>query len=415
MPANIDLASLDQSKIKRIDLGSDETKENMRRMCAQWATEAPFYVPRDGHVIVICGRHADALEVYQDRERFMNAVPKEPGYEMFDKFMGVRVLAQMDGEPHDRVRRLMNIALAPKAVNQLETEVAARIDGLLDKIEAKGPGFDGMQDFAQHLITEALLGAMLQLDDEQKGTFLEMHRVIPLITYTEAGHSYPEECTRAFANARAMIDSMVAERRAQPREDFITQLIEARDSGDKLKDEEMFDQIFTLTAGALSGTTLSAGAVLYTLYSHPDAVAYVQQTPSEIPAVIAEAQRWHSGGYMTFPRFAQCDTEVGGTKILKGMVVRVCPQAAHLDPTVYPDPLKFDVMRNPRNIAFGSGPHLCLGHFFAKLVLRSAIERLTTRFPNAQLIDRNMKLSYGGSVGELKIKSLPMTTGAPAH
>ena len=67
--------------------------------------------------------------------------------------------------------------------------------------------------------------------------------------------------------------------------------------------------------------------------------------------------------------------------------------------------------RTARNIAFGSGAHLCLGHHFAKLLLRLAVERLIARFPDARLADPDMQLQFGGSVGELRIVSLPMVTG----
>jgi cytochrome P450 len=411
MASGIDIAELDPDKVVRIDLGSQETKSKMLDYCAEWGKRAPFYVPRDGHIIVICGRHADAVEVYQDRERFSNAVPKEKGFEMFAKFMDVRVLAQMDGAPHDRIRRLMTPAMAPKAVNRLEGQITESVDELLDAIEAKGPAFDGVKDFGDKLIVEALLTKMLGLTPEQKAVFLEMHRVIPLITYTEAGHAYPQACVQAFANARTLIDEIVADRHRNPGDDLISDLIAVRDEGDKISDDEMFDQIFTVTAGALSGTSLSAGGILYSLYKHPEAIAALQADPELIPQAVAECQRWFVGGYMTFPRFATCDTEVGGTKIMKGMVMRVCPQAAHYDPEAYPDPLKFDIHRNPRNIAFGSGPHLCLGHHFAKLLLRTAVKRLINRFPDAHLVDPDMPLQFGGSVGELHILSLPMGTG----
>jgi cytochrome P450 len=406
----IDASTLDQSKIVDIDLGSPETKKKMRELSAAWATGDPFYVLRDGFVFVLCCRHRDALEVYQDPECFSTAVPRRPGFEMFDKFMGVRVLTQMEGEAHARVRRLMNNALAPRSVARIEQAMIARFDALIDRIEERGPGgrFDAMGDYGEHLVSEALLTVMLRLSPTQKEIFLDMHRVIPLITYTGSGHSYPQQCIDAFAAARVAINELIEERRANPGDDLISDLIAARDNDDRLNDEELFDQIFTLTAGALSGTTLGAGNVMYALYRHQDAIAEIQAQPELLPAAISECQRWHSGGYMTFPRFATRDTEVGGTKILKGMVVRVSPQAAHYDPVAFPDPLRFDIHRRPRDIAFGYGPHACLGHFLAKSILRNAVSRLLTRLPGARLENPDIALDYGGSVGELKIKSLPM-------
>jgi len=410
MAERIDIESLDRSKIVDIDLGSADTKRNMRTLSASWATGDPFYVLRDGFVFVLCCRHRDALEVYQDPVRFSTAVPRRPGFEMFDKFMGVRVLTQMEGEAHARVRRLMNNALAPRSVARIEGEIVARFDALIDRILARGPAteFDAMGDYGQHLVGEALLTVMLRLSPAQKEIFLDMHRVIPLITYTGAGHSYPQQCIDAFAAARVAINELIEERRARPGDDLISDLIAARDNEDRLNDEELFDQIFTLTAGALSGTTLGAGNVMYALYRHPSAIAEIQAQPDLLPAAISECQRWHSGGYMTFPRFATRDTEVGGTRILKGMVVRVSPQAAHYDPIAYPDPLRFDIHRRPRDIAFGYGPHACLGHFLARSILRNGIARLFARMPDARLADPAMIIDYGGSVGELKINSLPM-------
>src|SRR5688572_26051634 len=91
----IDIKTLDQSKVVTIDLGSQETKQRIRSLSAEWATQDPRYIPRDGFVFVLTGRHRDALEVYRDVDRFSTVVPKKTGFEMFDKFMGIKVLAQM--------------------------------------------------------------------------------------------------------------------------------------------------------------------------------------------------------------------------------------------------------------------------------------------------------------------------------
>jgi cytochrome P450 len=404
----IDVSTLNPANIVDLDIGSQETKSRMREISAEWAQRPPIYILRDGHVLVICGRHADVLEVYRDTTRFSTEVPKQPGYEMFDKFMGVRVLAQMDGEAHGRIRRLMAPAFSPKSVARLEGGITKAVDGMLDDI-ASGPNeFEAMEKYGSRLIVESLLTVMLGLTADEKKVFLRMHEAIPLITYTQAGHKYPDECIQAFADARALINSMIAERRRTPREDFITELISARDNDDYLSDEELFDQIFTVCAGALSATTLSFGGTLYGLYSHPEVVRELQTNPALVSQAIEECQRWHSGGYLTFPRFAQCDTQVGGTEIRTGMIVRVSNMAAHYDPTVYPDPLRFDIGRTTRNVAFGSGPHLCVGQRMAKAAIRIAVERILVRLPDARLEDPEMKLRYGGSVGELRIQSLPM-------
>ena len=122
-----------------------------------------------------------------------------------------------------------------------------------------------------------------------------------------------------------------------------------------------------------------------------------------------ECLRIASNGYFTFPRVATRDTEVGGTKILKSMVVRPSPQAANYDPEVFPDPMRFDIHRRPKRImAFGAGPHHCIGNILGRTTITIAIRRMLARFPQARLANPAFVPSYGGAVGELRLNALPM-------
>ena len=408
LPTPVAVQQLDPNRIVDIDLGAPSTKRSLRYLSAEWATRPPFYVVTEVHTLVICARHADVMELYRDDDRFSTAVPRRAGYEMFDKFFGVRVLAQMDGEAHARVRRLMTPAFSPKSVKRLEANIERAVNRMLDHIDARDePAFDLMQDFGNRLIVEVLLTEMLELTPEQTAIFVRTHRSIPLITYTEAGQQYPDEVIAAFGAARRMIDDIIVERRATPGDDMISELIQARDGTDRLDDTELFDQIFTVCAGAMSGTSGAMSGVLYTLLSKPEVIAALVEDPQLIPGAIDECQRWHSG-YLTFPRFAQRDTEIGGTRILTGMVVRACPAAAHMDPTVYPDPLRFDIHRQPKTIAFGAGPHLCIGQRLAKLAMDRAVTMLLDRYPTIAFADPEYVPEYGGSVGEMRIASMPV-------
>ena len=171
----------------------------------------------------------------------------------------------------------------------------------------------------------------------------------------------------------------------------------------------MFDQIFTLCGATLSATSRSAGGALVTLYTHRNQLEQLIADPGLIPMAVEECLRIASNGYFTFPRIATVDTDVGGTKILKGMVVRPSPQAANYDPDVFPDPMRFDIHRHPKRImAFGAGPHHCIGNILGRTTLVRAITRLLARFPKARLADPDFVPVYGGAVGELRLQSLPM-------
>jgi cytochrome P450 len=401
---------LDRSKIVDIDLASLELKQNFRTVLPEWAKRPPFYVIVDGQPQVIIGRYEDAREIFLDTERFTNVVPKAPGFEKFDKFMGVRTLAQMDGEAHSRVRRLMTPAFSPRSLAGFEAQFKRAIDVLLDGIEADGVEFEAMSRYASVLIHETLMLEMVGLSREQKDVFLEMHRQIPKTTYTKPGEPFPAECVAAFDAATEMIHSIIAERRANPGRDLVSALIQARDEGDRLSDKELFDQTFTVCAAALAGTTTGAGATLYGMYRHPDQLEEVQRDRGLVPQAIEECLRWAgTAGYVTFARFAVEDLVLGGTEIYAGMPVRISPQATSFDETRFPDPQRFDIHRNPKEIlAFGLGAHHCLGHRLARMTLRIALERLLDRYPKAGLVEPDFVPRYVGAVGELRIAELPM-------
>jgi cytochrome P450 len=207
------------------------------------------------------------------------------------------------------------------------------------------------------------------------------------------------------------IKIIIEERRVRPRPDFISDLVNARDASDKLNERELFDQIFGICGASLSATSRAAGGALYLLYTPPDQRRQLIDDPGLSPDAIEECLRLASNGYFTFPRIATKDTEVGGTRIPKGMVVRPSPLAPNYDPDVFPDPLRFDIHRKPKRIlSFGAGPHHCIGNILGRTTITIAIRRLLARFPNAHIRNPNFTPVYGGAVGELRLQSLPMRT-----
>jgi cytochrome P450 len=404
------VAELDRSNCVDIDLGGAEFKANARHHLAAWARRPPFYVLNNGPPQVIVGRYADVNEVFADPERFSSELPRGSGFEQFDRFMGGQFMTQMDGERHARLRRLVMPAFSPKRLAQLESRIAEIIEGMLDEIERGGREFDGMQQYAARLVVGALLTAMINLDESQKRILLDFQEVQPLATAVRPGQPFPPECLIAYERSADLVRAVIADRRAKPRSDFLTDLVLAHDQGDKLTDRELFDTIFGIFS-ALATTPRSGGGAFYMLYTHRDQLQMLIRDPAIIPYAVEECLRIAGNGYFTFPRIATRDTEVGGTRIHKGMVVRPSPQAANYDPDEFPDPLRFDIQRRPKRImTFGAGPHYCIGHVLGRTTIAMAIRRLLARFPNARLADPNFQPVYGGAVGELRLKRLPMLT-----
>jgi cytochrome P450 len=403
------LVDLDQSNVVDIDLGSAAFKASAHRYMAEWARRPPFYVLGHGQPQVIVGRYADVHKVFSDPETFSSEMPRGPGWEQFNKVMDAQFVTQMDGEQHARVRRLLIPAFSSRRIEQLHESITRIVDGMLDRIEANGPAFDGMADYGAHLVVDALLDAMVNMDERRKAIFVAFHDLIPGTTYVRPGEEWSPELRRAFHRTMEEVKMIIDERRVSPRADFISDLVNAHDAGDKLNDRELFDQIFGICGASLSATSRAAGGALYLLYTHDDERRQLIRNPSLIPDAIEECLRLGSNGYFTFPRIATRDTELGGTRILKGMVVRPSPLAPNYDPDVFPDPLRFDIHRKPKRIlSFGAGPHHCIGNILGRTTITIAITRLLARFPKAHISDPNFTPIYGGAVGELRLQSLPM-------
>jgi cytochrome P450 len=402
------MANLDSSKVVALDFTSANFRQKAHHLVAKWATRPPFYVLGDGPPQVIVGRYADVHEVFSDAERFASHLPKGAGYEQYDKFMGLPFLTQTDGEQHARLRRLLIPAFSAHRMQQIESNITDVIEGMLDDIERHGPEFDAMTQYGAKLVIGALVTIMMGLNEEQRQVLVDYQDVLPLATARKPGEPYPSEYERVAKRAADLVDLTIAERRAGQRSDFLNDLVQARDKDDKLSDEELFGMIFGLF-GAIAATSRSAGGALYTLYTHTDQLAELIRDPTLIPDAIEECLRIASNGYFTFARIATRDTEVGGTAIRKGMIVRPSPLAANYDPLVYPDPLHFDVHRKPKRIlSFAVGPHYCVGNILGRSTITIAIQRLLARFPNARLADPDFVPIYGGAVGELRLQNLPM-------
>src|SRR5215472_3807968 len=376
---------LDRSNVVDVDLGSAEFKANAHRHMAEWARRRPFYVLGSGPPQVIVGRYADVHRVFSETETFKSEMPRGPGWEQFNKIMFAQFVTQMDGEQHARVRRLLLPAFSSRRIEQLEQSITRIVDGLLD--------------------------AMVNMDKRRKAIFVAFHNAIPGTTYVKPGESWSPELRHAFDRAMEEVRAIIEERRVSPRSDFISDLVNAREQGDKLSDRELFDQIFGMCGASLSATSRAVGGALYLLYTHPHQLQQLIRDPALIPDALEECLRLASNGYFTFPRIAMRDTEVCGTGILKGMVVRPSPLAANYDPEVFPEPTRFDIHRKPKRIlSFGAGPHHCIGNILGRTTIAIAIRRLLARFPKAHLIDPNFTPIYGGAVGELRLQSLPMKT-----
>ncbi|WP_157036375.1 cytochrome P450 [Streptomonospora alba] len=284
----------------------------------------------------------------------------------------LRSLLALNGTEHEQIRRLLRPAFTPAAVKQRRSQIEAITERLLDGMEQAGPRVD-LLDYAWELTVEVFLD-LFGLGAEHAATLTDI-------------------TTRAFAlsdpgvheEARAYIADLLDRRSPEAEGDLISLLAAAQREGDVSR----ADAVDTCYLLIVAGFDTTLGALLnsaHALLTHPDQRDLVLSGRVAWAPAVEECLRRYSS-VATLPIvFTTRDVELCGTELPAGAGVLLGIAAAGLDPHRWQDPEVFDVTRNPRgHLAFGHGPHLCLGAHLARLELETALSGLLTRFPHLEL------------------------------
>ncbi len=316
----------------------------------------------------------------------------------------------LDPPDHTRLRRLVSKAFSPKVVKSLEPDVATMVDGLLEKVSAKGE-FDVIEDLAYPLpvaVICRLLG--VPIEDEPKfnwASALLAQGLDPFIAFTGQTQGF-EERLEAGLWLREYLRELLEKRRAHPAEDLISGLIAVEESGDQLTEEEIVATCnLLLIAGHETTVNLIANAVL-ALLRHREHWTALAADADLAPAIIEETLRYDPPVQLA-GRIAGADMTIGGVEIPKGDNMMLLFAAAQRDPSVTERPDVFDPTRETvRHMAFGKGPHFCLGAPLARLETALALSAVAKRFPNAHLAGEPQ---YKPNVTLRGMASLPVALG----
>lgn len=295
----------------------------------------------------------------------------------------------VDGPDHRRLRRVLAPLFTARRATEHRLRIAAIVDDLLDEVtsQAVQGTVDLLSHFARPLpvdITCDLLG----IPTSQRLRWREYGAAVS----SGAGPVWEEAMPRIMADAR----DAVAQRRAEPADDLISELLRVQSAEDRLSDDEIVTLVWVLVVAAQTTTELIANAVL-TLLSHPDQLTLVRADPSLMPRAVEEMMRWCGPDLLTMPRFPREDVEVGGVTIRAGEPVMAVIASANRDPRAYRDPERLDVTRKPEvmQLGFLHGPHLCVGAALARTQTEIALTALFERFPG---------LALGASTEEIEEK-----------
>lgn len=292
-------------------------------------------------------------------------------------------LAFRDPPDHTRLRRIMRHAFTASAIEAMRPNVVDITEMLLDRLQAQGRNdIDLIKEFALQLpafVIMDLLDVPRDMLDEFKEWSDDM--AVFIGGARNSGDKY-ERAARGCQKMSAYFRQLITERAANPRPGFLTDLINARDEGDRLSDDELVATcILVLFAGHETTTNLIGNATLL-LLRHPEQLARLRAEPDLIDSAIEEVMRF-DGPTNALVRVVAQDHELHGKTLREGERVFVMVNSANRDPRIFDKPDSFDILRKQnRHLTFGQGIHLCLGAKLAREEGRIAVKALLNRFPD---------------------------------
>jgi cytochrome P450 len=329
-------------------------------------------------------QYADVIAVLRDK-RWHSATSKIP--EMMgitdQEFLANRRVSILsaEGDVHTRLRRLVAKSFSPRSADRLRPFMREVVDDLVDPVAPTGRAdiaVDICEPYPIPIICE-LLGAPRedwQLFSRLAEDVLRIFNgnVLEELDVIKAAQAELDEYSRG----------LIADRRNDPRDDLITDLIAAEEEGDRLSTDELVMMVDAVIVGGTDTTRNQLGCAVGLLSEYPDQWKLLADDPSMAPRAVEEIMRYF-GAVRGTARFASEDIEYRGVTFPAGTIVMTSLAMANRDGTVFDDPGTFDITREPSGqpqLTFGSGIHYCLGAALARAELQEALPILATRMPD---------------------------------
>ena len=304
-------------------------------------------------------------------------------------------MINLDRPYHARIRMEHMAYFKTNFVAELRKKVDAYITSRLDEMEKKGPVLDMVEMFSAELPLFTLC-EILGVDEADRPKLVHWMHFLEMASYQTVqeglGSVTPEQIAAFMSEIQAMFDfgrSVMKDRRENPKEDLLSAIAHTEIEGEQLN-EEFLDGSWLLIVFAGNDTTRnSLSGTMKLITQFPEIRSQLKDNPDLFPKFVQEAIRMVSPvTYMR--RTATRDSEIGGQAIAEGEKVVMFYPAANRDPAKFEDPDTFKIERNNshEHLAFGSGPHVCIGQRVANMQLESAYRQILSRFPNVKWTGR---------------------------
>jgi cytochrome P450 len=355
----------------------EETRRDPYALFARARREHPVF-RHEGLPVSSIFRHADCQAILRDPKTWSSMFPTPPGFTPEDV---PRSMLVTDPPEHARLRGLVSQAFTPKRVHELAPRVEVIAHQLLD--EALERREVDLVEALTYPLPVIVIAEMIGVPVEDRARFKAWSDalVAPLgsIFFAEPSREMIDEQRRIRAELEEYFVRLVEDRRRSPKNDLLTALVQAELEGSRLAFDELLAMLILLLVAGNETTTNLIGNAALELLAHPEALAAVRADGSLTGPAVDEVLRFSSPVQMD-PRIATRDVTVQGVTIPAGEFALCWIGSANRDETVFDRAATFDVHREKQShLAFGFGPHYCLGASLATLEAEVAVRVLLER------------------------------------
>ncbi len=333
-------------------------------------------------------RHEDVREISRSPEIF-SSEPRGP-WHVFEYHFSMQA---MDGERHIRHRNVVSRAFTPRLVESMTERAERYADEAIDALAGRRSG-----EFVTDLAVPVPLRIIADMLGVADGGLEQFRRWSDALILAGGGHAEEDvlgETQHLMGDFFAYLTEAVEKRRARPSDDVLSRIIQAGDAGvlddahrlHRLEGDEVRDfALFLLVAGnETTRNGISQG--MLALFEHPEERARLASHPALWETAPDEILRWTSP-VRAMRRVALRDTSLRDRKILEGQSVVMVYASANRDEAVFDEPHRFRADRQPNeHLAFGFGPHYCLGANLARMEIRVVLRKILQRLPDIRLAE----------------------------
>ncbi|MFG2957381.1 cytochrome P450 [Streptomyces sp. NPDC048291] len=297
-------------------------------------------------------------------------------------------LMLQDGKEHARLRRLVAPAFSVRRIKALRPRIEEISTQLVEAFAERGSG-DLLKEYATPL-TGAVICELVGIDRDDQPQIRQW-----MDEYANIDADFTTSAKGLFDYTRKLI----ARRRAEPADDMISTLVRTTDAdGGHLNEDEIISMVGVLVNGGYHSTAHFIPNAVLTLLENPDQLALLRARPEALPHAIDELMRIANPIPSAGPRYASEDMELAGVPICKGDAVTGSLQSVNYDPRVFAEPDRCQVervlKRGEGHLAFGAGPHRCIGAALAELEGEVAIDHLFLQRETLELAVKRSELRY---------------------